>query len=70
MVDYLVKWHTDWVRKFGIDGFGDTVKHLEPAAWMKLKTEATAALKEWKTNNPGKLDDLPFFMVGRCGIMG
>ena len=66
VVDYLVKWHTDWVRKFGIDGFrGDTVKHLEPAAWMKLKTEATAALKEWKANNPGKkLDNLPFFMVG------
>ena len=66
VVDYLVKWHTDWVRKFGIDGFrGDTVKHLEPAAWQKLKVEATAALKEWKANNPSKkLDDLPFFMVG------
>ncbi|MGL4207051.1 MAG: alpha-amylase [Aeromonadaceae bacterium] len=66
IVDYLVKWHTDWVRKFGIDGFrGDTVKHVEPQAWAKLKQEATAALKEWKAANPDKkVDDLPFFMVG------
>mgnify|MGYP003589864406 CR=1 FL=1 len=66
VVDYLVKWHTDWVRKFGIDGFrADTVKHIEPAAWQKLKTQATAALKEWKAAHPEKkVDDLPFFMVG------
>ena len=66
ITDYLVKWHTDWVRKFGIDGFrGDTVKHLEPQAWAKLKKEANAALKEWKAANPSKkVDDLPFFMVG------
>ena len=66
VVDYLVKWHTDWVRKFGIDGFrGDTVKHLEPSAWKKLKSEGTAALKEWKAAHPNKkVDDLPFYMVG------
>ena len=66
ITDYLVKWHTDWVRKFGIDGFrGDTVKHLAPQAWAKLKKEANAALKEWKAANPSKkVDDLPFFMVG------
>lgn len=66
VVDYLVKWHTDWVRQFGIDGFrADTVKHVEPKVWAKLKTAGTAALKEWKAANPSKkLDDLPFFMVG------
>ena len=66
IVDYLVKWHSDWVRKFGIDGFrGDTVKHLEPHAWAKLKQASTEALKAWKAENPGKkIDDLPFFMVG------
>ena len=66
IVDYLVKWHSDWVRKFGIDGFrGDTVKHLEPQAWAKLKKASTEALKEWKAENPSKkIDDLPFFMVG------
>ncbi|MFQ1656911.1 alpha-amylase [Aeromonas veronii] len=64
--DYLIAWHTDWVRRFGIDGFrADTVKHLEPEVWAKLKQAGTAALKEWKTANPGKaLDDLPFYMVG------
>lgn len=64
--DYLVAWHTDWVRRFGIDGFrADTVKHLEPAVWAKLKAAGNTALKEWKAANPDKkLDDLPFYMVG------
>ncbi|MBP0603021.1 alpha-amylase [Aeromonas sanarellii] len=64
--DYLIAWHTDWVRRFGIDGFrADTVKHLEPAVWAKLKQAGTDALKEWKAANPTKkLDDLPFYMVG------
>jgi alpha-amylase len=64
--DYLIAWHTDWVRCFGIDGFrADTVKHLEPAVWARLKQAGTDALKEWKAANPGKaLDDLPFYMVG------
>ena len=64
--DYLVQWHTDWVRRFGIDGFrADTVKHVEPQVWAKLKTAATAALAQWKAEHPKqKLDDLPFFMVG------
>ena len=64
--DYLIAWHTDWVRRFGIDGFrADTVKHLEPAVWARLKQAGTDALKEWKAANPGKaLDDLPFYMVG------
>lgn len=66
MSDYLIAWHTDWVRRFGIDGFrADTVKHLEPAVWAKLKQAGTTALKEWKAANPDKaLDDLPFYMVG------
>ncbi|MCD8547498.1 MAG: alpha-amylase [Aeromonadaceae bacterium] len=66
VVDYLVKWHSDWVRKFGIDGFrGDTVKHVEPQAWAKLKAAGTEALKEWRAANPDKkIDDAPFFMVG------
>ncbi len=66
IVDYLVSWHTYFVRKFGVDGFRcDTVKHVDPDAWKKLSEAATAALKEWKAENPDKkLDDLPFFMVG------
>ncbi len=63
---YLVKWLTDWVREYGIDGFrADTVKHVEPAAWAELKTVGTRALAEWKQKNPAKkIDDEPFWMVG------
>lgn len=63
---YLVKWLTDWVREYGIDGFrADTVKHVEPAAWAELKTTASAALNDWKARNPTKkIDDEPFWMVG------
>jgi alpha-amylase len=64
--NYIIKWLTDWVRDYGIDGFRvDTEKHVEGTAWKALKDQATLALREWKTNNPTKkLDDLDFWMVG------
>ncbi|WP_077032786.1 alpha-amylase family glycosyl hydrolase [Pelomonas sp. KK5] len=63
---YLVRWLSDWVREYGIDGFRcDTVKHVEPAAWKELKVAATAALAEWKALHPQqKIDDAPFWMTG------
>ncbi len=63
---YLVKWLSDWVRDYGIDGFRcDTAKHVELDAWKDLKTAATAALADWKARNPGKkIDDAPFWMTG------
>ncbi|HET7503798.1 MAG TPA: alpha-amylase family glycosyl hydrolase [Kofleriaceae bacterium] len=63
---YLIRWLTDWVREYGIDGFRcDTVKHVEPEAWHELKVAATAALAAWKAQHPeGKIDDAPFWMVG------
>ena len=63
---YLVKWATDWVREYGVDGFRvDTTKHVEPEVWAVLKKEASHALAQWKANNPQKkLDDREFFMVG------
>jgi alpha-amylase len=63
---YLVKWLSDWVRTYGIDGFRcDTAKHVEKEGWAELKNSAAAALREWKQNNPNKkLDDLGFWMVG------
>jgi alpha-amylase len=63
---YLVKWLTDWVREYGIDGFRcDTVKHVEPESWAALKTAADAALRDWKQQHPTqKIDDAPFWMVG------
>jgi len=64
--DYLVSWHTKWVRDYGIDGFRcDTAKHVEKPAWKALKDASTAALAAWKAANPSKkLDDLPFWATG------
>lgn len=63
---YLVKWLTDWVREYGIDGFRcDTAKHVELPAWQELKHAGTVALADWKARNPArKIDDAPFWMVG------
>ena len=62
---YLVKWHADWVRKYGFDGFrGDTVKHTKAGVWKELKKEASLAYEDWKKANPAKrLGDTPFWMV-------
>ncbi|MBR6199037.1 MAG: hypothetical protein IKQ61_02100 [Spirochaetales bacterium] len=66
MRDYIIKWLSDWVREFGIDGFRcDTAKHVEKDAWYQLKTACVQALREWKSNNPNKkIDDLDFWMTG------
>ena len=65
---YLVKWHSDWVRKFGIDGFRcDTAKNVELGSWKALKAASAAALLDWKAAGAGastKLDDAPFWMTG------
>ena len=62
---YLMKWHSDWVRKYGFDGFrADTVKHVEPGVWKELKQEASLAYEDWKIQNPKKkLGDEKFFMT-------
>lgn len=72
--DYLTHWLSQWVRDYGIDGFRvDTAKHVELPAWQQLKTQASAALAEWKKANPDKaLDDKPFWMTGEAwghGVM-
>ncbi len=66
--DYLTHWLSQWVRDYGIDGFRvDTAKHVELPARQQLKTEASAALREWKKANPDKaLDDKPFWMTGEA----
>jgi alpha-amylase len=63
---YLMKWHSDWVRKYGFDGFrADTVKHVEPGVWKDLKKVASSAYEDWKKANPTKrvAGNLPFFMT-------
>ena len=63
---YIIKWLTDWIRKYGIDGFRvDTVKHTEASIWKELKDAARAAFLEWKAENPDSvLDEEDFYMVG------
>ncbi|MBI3285019.1 MAG: alpha-amylase [Burkholderiales bacterium] len=62
---YLIKWHADWVRKYGVDGFrADTVKHTEPEVWQELKQEASLAYEEWKQGHAAeKLGEQKFFMT-------
>ncbi len=63
---YLVKWLTDWVRDYGIDGFRvDTAKHVDPELWGVLKKESAIALAEWRARNADRIaGDRPFYMVG------
>lgn len=72
---YLIKWVTDYIHQFGVDGFRvDTVKHVNENVWADLYTEASAAYELWKKKNPDKiLDTNPFYMVGEVynyGISG
>ena len=63
---YIVKWLTDLIRKFGIDGFRvDTVKHTEEEVWKTLYEESLFAFDEWKKHHPTEaIDGTDFFMVG------
>jgi len=72
---YLIKWLTDYVRKYGIDGYRlDTAKHIEESIWAELGKVAEAAFMEWKQAHPDQmLDEQSFFMVGEVygyGISG
>jgi len=72
---YIIKWLTDYVRKFGIDGYrADTVKHTNPEVWAALKTQCDIAFSNWKTTHPKEvLDNTPFFMVAEVygyGVSG
>ena len=63
VADYLIEWQTDWVKRFGIDGFRvDTVKHVEGDVWKRLKQQASANLASWRQahNQQGA----PFWMMG------
>lgn len=63
VADYLVEWQSDWVKRFGIDGYRvDTVKHVEGEVWQRLKQQATEKLNQWRTEH-GK-QGLPFWMMG------
>ncbi|EKO3706750.1 alpha-amylase [Vibrio metschnikovii] len=63
VTDYLIEWQTDWVKRFGIDGYRiDTVKHVEGEVWQRLKSTASQRLDEWRAKQ-GKQGE-PFWMMG------
>jgi alpha-amylase len=63
---YIIKWVTDYIRKYGVDGFRvDTAKHTEADVWGELYKEAQLAFAEWKMTHPAQvMDDNDFYMVG------
>ena len=67
--NHIIKWLTDYVREFGIDGFRvDTAKHVELGVWKDLKAEASRARQDWLGANPAKAallkGDTAFWMTG------
>ena len=73
---YIMKWLSDYVREFGIDGYRvDTVKHTNEDVWKDFKKVCDQAFAGFKLNNPDKVLDknTPFFTVGEVygyGISG
>jgi alpha-amylase len=70
-----MKWLSDYITEFGIDGYRvDTVKHTTEDVWTDFAAVCKDAFKTYKTNNPTKvLDDNDFFLIGEVygyGIHG
>ncbi|MFV0158132.1 alpha-amylase family glycosyl hydrolase [Empedobacter falsenii] len=63
---YIMKWLSDYIRKYGIDGYRvDTVKHTEEDVWKKFNEICQDAFEEYKAANPTKiLDQNKFFLLG------
>ncbi|MBE6052138.1 MAG: starch-binding protein [Clostridium sp.] len=56
--NYIIKWLTDYIREYGIDGFRcDTAKEVDKESWGALNKEADVAFEEYKANNPDKVLD-------------
>lgn len=62
---YIMKWLTDYIVEFGIDGYRcDTVKHTEEIVWKDFQIQCQAAFDIWKKNNPSKvLDNNNFYTI-------
>jgi alpha-amylase len=62
---YIIKWLTDYIRKYGIDGYrGDTVKHTGEDVWTEFKIQCNYAFQQWKKQNPEKvLDNNQFYTI-------
>jgi hypothetical protein len=47
---YIIKWLTDYIAEYGIDG-GDTVKHTDETVWEISRPNVITLLKLKKTTN-------------------
>lgn len=73
-VNYVVKWLSDYVEKYGIDGFRcDTAKHVEVEHWATLKQVCQKRLEKWRAaeaqkpeaeRDPAYAWDENFWMTG------
>ena len=63
---YIMKWLSDYVRNYGVDGYRvDTAKHTNADVWKDFQKVCQDAFDEYKKNNPSKvLDNEPFYTVG------
>lgn len=69
VADYLIEWQSDWVKRFGIDGFRvDTVKHVDGDVWQRLKTAASQKLQQWRHTHHSATTT-PFWMLGEVWNM-
>jgi alpha-amylase len=68
--NHLVKWLTDWIRRYGIDGFRiDAARHLDLATIGALRAEADRSYAEWKAAHPDEVvDERGFWMT--CEVFG
>ena len=72
--NYVIKWLTDFVRDYGVDGFRcDTAKHVEKSNWGTLSKCGNQALKEWRAkqkvenpDDPAAYWDEEFWMTGEA----
>lgn len=65
---YLITWLSDWVKKYGVDGFRvDTAKHVELTTWNELKHSSASAFKTWQESHINQFNSQqPFWMVGEA----
>ena len=63
---YIMKWLSDYVSEYGIDGFRvDTAKHTEASVWEEFRVICNSSFAQWKEEHPESvLDETPFYLVG------
>ena len=69
---YIIKWLTDYVHKYGFDGFNAlNANNVDEAVWGHFKAQCNHAFSQWKTNNPSKvLNQDDFYLSGSIDRYG